>query len=177
MGVQLLLGTPFFMSMNERYMHEALKLAEEAAENGEVPVGAVVVFENRIIGKGSNRRETDNLPTAHAEIIAIEEAARELESWRLENCTLYVTLEPCIMCSGTIVQARIPYVYYGARDPKAGGVVSLYSVLQDSRLNHQAEVHGGILENECSSILKDFFKKIRSDKKRVEHSGEVSESG
>jgi len=142
-------------------MNEAIELAKEAARRGEVPVGAIVVFENRIIGRGYNRREIQGMPTYHAEILAIEEAARNLGSWRLIDCELYVTLEPCIMCSGAIVQARIPKVYFGAKDPKGGGVVSLYNILNDERLNHQVEVEEGILADECSLILKTFFRSVR----------------
>ena len=142
-------------------MREALRLARLAELEDEVPVGAVVVFENRIIGKGYNQREGLSSPTAHAEAIAIENAAKTLKSWRLEQCELFVTLEPCIMCSGIIQQSRIQRVYFGARDPKAGAVVSLYSILSDARLNHQVELIEGILADESAQLLSQFFRRIR----------------
>lgn len=143
------------------YMKQALGLANLAFLRGEVPVGALLVFENRVIGRGYNKRETLQSPILHAEIEAINEASEELGTWRLENSTLYVTLEPCIMCSGAILQSRIPNVVFGALDPKAGGVSSLYTLLNDSRLNHRCTVTGGILEKECSEILTRFFRNIR----------------
>ncbi len=158
-------------------MQEAIRLAEQAASEGEVPVGAVVVFENRVIGKGFNRREITNSPSSHAEMIAIEEAAVTLNSWRLEDCDLYVTLEPCIMCSGAIIQSRIRKVYFGTRDPKGGAVVSLYNILSDERLNHRAEYEENILQEECSQMLKSFFREIRAKQKREKEmlKGEMSE--
>ena len=153
------------MTRETEYMKIALDLAEKAREMGEVPVGAVVVFENRIIGKGFNKRESAQSPLSHAEIEAIAEAAAYLKSWRLEDCELYVTLEPCIMCSGAIVQSRIPKLYFGARDPKAGAVKSLYTLLEDSRLNHQVEITEGILAEESSALLTGFFKEIRERQK------------
>ena len=140
----------------------ALELAQKAKDIGEVPVGAVVVFENRVIGKGFNKRESTNSPISHAEIEAIMEASKELDSWRLEDCELFVTLEPCIMCSGAIIQSRIKRVVFGASDPKAGAVRSLYSLLEDRRLNHRAEVEEGVLADSCSEILTGFFREIRS---------------
>ena len=147
------------------YMKRALELASKAKSEGEVPVGAVVVFENRIIGEGYNRREATNSPISHAEIEAIQLASKTLNSWRLEDCDLYVTLEPCIMCSGAIVQSRIKRLFFGSRDPKAGAVRSLYDLLEDDRLNHQVEVHEGLLADECSDILSGFFKEIRASQK------------
>ena len=147
---------------SEVFMREALSLAKQAAQNDEVPVGAVVVKDGKIIGRGRNQREDQQSAISHAEIEAITEANKTLGSWRLEDCDLYVTLEPCPMCAGAIFQARMKRVYYGAPDPKAGAVDSLFSLLSDSRLNHQVEVHSGILKEECSSILKDFFRKLRS---------------
>ena len=147
---------------SEVFMREALGLAKQAAQNDEVPVGAVVVKDGKIIGRGKNKREDQQSAISHAEIEAITEANKTLGSWRLEDCDLYVTLEPCPMCAGAIFQARMKRVYYGAPDPKAGAVDSLFSLLSDSRLNHQVEVHSGILKEECSSILKDFFRKLRS---------------
>ncbi len=148
-------------------MKQALELAQEAGLQGEVPVGAVVVFENRVIGKGYNRRESTNSPLSHAEIEAILEASENIGSWRLEDCELYVTLEPCIMCSGAILQSRIKRVVFGPRDPKAGAVRSLYNLLEDKRLNHRVEVVEGVLSDECSSILTGFFKDIRSRQKNA----------
>lgn len=150
------------LSTDELFMKEALKEAQKAAAKGEVPIGAVVVREGKIIGRGHNLRESLNDPTAHAEIIAIKKAARKFKNWRLNGCTLYVTVEPCLMCAGAIVLARLEKVVYGAKDPKAGAVSSLYEVLDDRRLNHRVkEVKGGILEEECAAILKEFFKDLR----------------
>ncbi|HPS31396.1 MAG TPA: tRNA adenosine(34) deaminase TadA [bacterium] len=158
------------------YMEEALKLAGLARELEEVPVGAVVVLDNQIIGKGYNRRESTNSPLSHAEIEAIVEASACLGSWRLEECELYVTLEPCIMCCGAIIQSRIKKLIYGARDPKAGAVRSLYNLLEDSRLNHQVEIVEGVLVDECSSILTGFFKEIR-ERQKNKASGPEHSSG
>lgn len=149
-------------SVDEKYMKEALKEAKKAAQKGEVPVGAVIVKNGKIIARGHNLRESKQDPTMHAEIVAIKKAARKLENWRLAGCTLYVTVEPCPMCAGAIVQSRIGRVVYGARDPKAGAVASLYTILTDRRLNHQVSViTEGVLEEECSEILKSFFKRLR----------------
>jgi len=153
------------MESNLIYMKRAFELAEKAKDEGEVPVGAVVVLENRIVGEGYNRREATNSPISHAEIEAIEMASDHLKSWRLEDCDLYVTLEPCMMCSGAIVQSRIKRLYFGSRDPKAGAVRSLYNLLEDNRLNHQVEVHEGLLATECSAILTEFFRDIRASQK------------
>jgi len=155
------------MERETRYMKVALELAELAGSLGEVPVGAVVVFENRIIGKGYNRRESTNSPLSHAEIEAILEASKSLNSWRLEDCELFVTLEPCIMCSGAIIQSRIKKLYFGCRDPKAGAVRSLYNLLEDDRLNHRVEITEGLLKDECSLILTEFFKNIRGLQKSL----------
>jgi len=146
---------------DEAWMRRALRLAEEAAEQDEVPVGAIIVHKHKIIGTGANQREQLNDPTAHAEMIAITQAAASLESWRLIDCTLYVTLEPCPMCAGAILQSRIPRVVFGASDPKAGAVQSLYQLLNDPRLNHTAEVTGGVLGFECGQILTAFFEAKR----------------
>ena len=148
---------------DERWMESAIREAEQAYKRKEVPVGAVIVHGGRIIGKGYNQTETLQDPTAHAEIIAITAAATFLGSQRLEECTLYVTLEPCTMCAGAIVLARIPRLIYGAPDPKAGACGSLRNVVQDSRLNHRVETVQGILEPRCSALLKDFFQKVRSN--------------
>ena len=148
------------------FMMRALQLADQAASEDEVPVGAVVVHGNRIIGSGYNQREALNDPTAHAEMIAITQAAATLASWRLEDCTLFVTLEPCPMCAGAIVQARVPRVVYGARDPKAGAVDSLFRLLDDPRLNHRASVTGGVLADQCGMLLSEFFAAKRRQGKK-----------
>lgn len=150
------------MSSDDAFMRVALRLAEQAFEVDEVPVGAAVVRDGKVIGKGFNQRQMLNDPTAHAEILAITAAAEAIGDWRLEDCTLYVTLEPCLMCAGAIVLARIARVVYGADDPKAGAVKSLYQVLADGRLNHQPIVDAGILGDECSAILTDFFRTKRA---------------
>jgi tRNA(adenine34) deaminase len=142
-------------------MRRSLELAGEAANAEEVPVGAVILRNNVVVGEGYNRRESLNDPTAHAELLAIQEASRTLRSWRLEDCTLYVTLEPCIQCCGAILLARIPRLVYGAEDPKAGAVKSLYSLLEDKRLNHRVGVQGGVLAEECGTILSKFFEGLR----------------
>lgn len=143
--------------MHEHFMQMALREAEAARAEDEVPVGAVIVQEGRVIAAAHNQREQLKDPTAHAEMIAITQAAEALGSWRLEGCTLYVTLEPCPMCAGAIVQARIPTVVYGATDPKAGAVHSLYTILSDRRLNHQPQLVSGVLLDPCGRILTEFF--------------------
>ena len=150
--------------MSHRYfMAVALEEAKKALASGEVPVGAVVVYEGEIIARGHNLKETLQDPTAHAEMIVIRKAAEKLKSWRLDGCTLYVTLEPCPMCAGAIVQARIPVLVYGATDLKAGAVESVVNLVQHKLLNHQAEVLAGIREEECKQILQDFFQLKRND--------------
>ena len=146
---------------HDHWMRLALDQARAAFEMDEVPVGAVVVHNERVIAEAHNQRETLNDPTAHAEMIAITQAAEALGSWRLIDCTLYVTLEPCPMCAGAIVQARLPTVLFGATDPKAGGCQSLYAITNDERLNHRAIVVGGVLEQECGRILSEFFQQQR----------------
>lgn len=143
------------------YMQIALDLARQAAEAGEVPVGALVVKNDEIISQAYNMREAKTSPSAHAEFLAIEEAAKKLKSWRLEGCTVYVTLEPCVMCAGLMHQSRIKKCVFGAKDPKAGALASLYKINEDTRLNHNFEVQGGVLETECAQILSDFFKSRR----------------
>ncbi len=143
---------------HERWMRLALEEARLAAEEDEVPVGAVVVAGGRVIASGHNQREQLQDPTAHAEMIALTQAAASLGSWRLEGCTLYVTLEPCPMCAGGILQARVPAVVWGAADPKAGAVHSLYKLFNDSRLNHRVEHLGGVLADECGRLLSEFFR-------------------
>lgn len=150
----------------QKWMNEAIKEAEKAREIDEVPIGAVVVRKGEIIGRGYNQRETSNNATTHAEMIAIQEANAALGNWRLEDCDLFVTLEPCVMCSGAIVLARLKRVYYGPSDPKGGAVRTLMHVLEDERLNHQCEVYSGILEEECRSLLTTFFRDLRERKKK-----------
>lgn len=149
------------MNEHEVWMQYAFKEAEKAFEKNEIPVGAVVVFENRIVGRGFNQIEMLQDPTAHAEMIAITSAVATIGSKWLNGATLYVTLEPCVMCSGAIVLARMEKVVFGAYDAKTGACSSLYNIVQDERLNHRAELAGGIMEGKCSSILKDFFAKLR----------------
>ncbi|MDR2756509.1 MAG: tRNA adenosine(34) deaminase TadA [Planctomycetaceae bacterium] len=147
---------------HEHFMRFALQEAQHAAEENEVPVGAVILHrELRMIASAHNQREQLHDPTAHAEMIAITQAAEALRSWRLDDCILYVTLEPCSMCAGAILQARIPTVVYGAVDPKAGAVDSLFSLLGDSRLNHRCEVISGVLAESCGAILTEFFQHQR----------------
>lgn len=146
-------------------MRVALDEADKGAASGEVPVGAVVVCDSEIIGRGHNRREKQHSPLAHAELLAIEQASRHLGHWRLSRCWLYVTLEPCVMCVGAIVQARMGRLVFGCLDPKGGAVESLYQLCNDSRLNHRLPVTGGILAEDCSRILGDFFKRLRQRKR------------
>jgi tRNA(adenine34) deaminase len=146
---------------DERFLRLALDEARAAALAGEVPVGAVIVHDGAVIASAHNQRETLRDPTAHAEMIAITQAAASLGAWRLEGCTLYVTLEPCPMCAGAIVQARVPRVVYGAADPKGGAVDTLYRLLADDRLNHRAEVTPLVLATECGAILTEFFRERR----------------
>jgi len=148
---------------NERYMRYALREAERARDAGEVPVGCVIVHDNQLIAKAHNQRETLQDPTAHAEVLAITAAAAHLKGWRLENTRIYVTLEPCCMCAGAIVLARIPEVYFGATDPKAGAAGSLMNLLDDKRLNHRPAVVSGLLETECGAILSEFFRAVREN--------------
>jgi tRNA(adenine34) deaminase len=150
------------MTEHEHWMEFAIKEARQALEEEEVPIGAVIVWENRIIGRGHNQIERLQDPTAHAEMIAITAAASHLESRRLLNCALYVTLEPCVMCAGAIVLARIPLLVFGAFDPKAGACGTLYNVVGDGKLNHRVETISGILGEQCSEVLKEFFVKLRA---------------
>lgn len=146
---------------DEHWMELALAAAQQAAAENEVPVGALIVRDDQIIATGYNLREQAKNPTAHAELLAITRASEVLRDWRLERCTLYVTLEPCVMCAGAILLARIPRVVYGASDPKAGAVNSMHQLLTDSRLNHRCEVTGGILAEPCGRILTEFFQAQR----------------
>lgn len=148
-------------SVEEKYMKEALKQAKKAYALGEVPIGCVIVHEGKIIGRGYNRRNTDKNTLAHAEITAINKASKVIGDWRLEECTLYVTLEPCQMCAGAIVQARIPEVVMGCMNPKAGCAGSILNILEMPQFNHQVKVTRGILEAECSQMLKTFFEELR----------------
>ena len=148
--------------VHEQWMKIAYREALAAYEEQEVPVGAIIVHENRIIAAAHNQRETLKDPTAHAEMLAITQAAESLGSWRLIGCTLYVTLEPCPMCAGAIVQARIPQVIYGTSDPKGGACHTLYSITNDARLNHQCTVIGGVYRLPCQQILQDFFAEQRA---------------
>lgn len=154
------------MTSHQYYMSIALEEARKAAKKGEVPIGAIVVKDEKIIARAHNLRETDQSPTAHAEHLAMERAAEALGTWRLEGCTLYVTLEPCVMCAGTIVMSRVDTVVFGAMDPKGGCVGSLMNLVQDSRMNHRATVVSGVLAYSCGEILRQFFKALRLQKKR-----------
>ena len=148
-------------SISEKYMKEALKQPKKAYKLGEVPIGCVIVHQDQIIGRGYNRRNTDKSALSHAEITAIRKASRVIGDWRLEDCTLYVTLEPCQMCAGAIVQARIPNIVMGCRNPKAGCAGSILNVLQNPSFNHQVLITEGVLEDQCSQILKNFFAELR----------------
>lgn len=151
-------------------MKEALKQAKKAYRIGEVPIGCVIVYQDKIIGRGYNKRNTKKTTLAHAEITAIEKASKSMGDWRLEDCTMYVTLEPCQMCSGAIVQARMEQVVIGTMNPKAGCAGSILNLLQMKEFNHQVEIVIGVLENECTKILQDFFKelRIRNKKEKLE---------
>jgi tRNA(adenine34) deaminase len=147
--------------MHEHFMQLALAEARAALDENEVPIGAVIVHDGRVVASAHNQREQLRNPTAHAEMIAITQAAESLKSWRLDGCALYVTLEPCPMCAGAILQARIPTVVYGAVDPKAGAVRSLYRLLEDERLNHRCQVAAGVLAGPCGEMLSRFFQQQR----------------
>lgn len=159
-------------------MAECLRLARAAAAAGDVPVGALVVHEGRILGVGHNTREVEADPTGHAEIVALREACRRAGRWRLDGATLYVTLEPCPMCAGALVNARIARLVYGAADAKAGAVRSLYALCDDPRLNHRLEIRRGVMAEECAAVLRDFFREARARRKvgapsRAETEGEA----
>lgn len=154
------------MTIDEKYMKKALSQAAKAAKLDEVPIGCVIVYQDKIIGRGYNRRNTDKTTLGHAEITAIRKASKYLGDWRLEDCTLYVTLEPCQMCAGAIIQARIPRVVIGSMNPKAGCAGSIFNLLEVPQFNHQAEVTRGVLDSECSQMLTAFFKDLRERKKR-----------
>lgn len=154
------------MTADEKYMREAVRQAKKAEGLGEVPIGCVIVYEDKIIGRGYNRRNTDKSTLSHAEISAIRKASKAMGDWRLEGCTLYVTLEPCQMCAGAIVQARIPRVVMGCRNPKAGCAGSVLNILQEPSFNHQVEITEGVLGETCSSMLTEFFRELRIRNKR-----------
>ena len=152
------------MTEDEKYMRQALRLAKKAASLDEVPIGCVIVYQDKIIARGYNRRNTDKSTLAHAEIIAIKKASEVIGDWRLEDCTMYVTLEPCQMCAGAIVQARIPKVVMGTMNAKAGCAGSVINILQMEGFNHRVEIVKGVLEEECKSIMQEFFKEVRTRK-------------
>lgn len=165
------------LTEEERYMREAVRQAKKAWKLEEVPIGCVIVYEGKIIGRGYNRRTTDGNVLAHAEIIAIRKACRAMGDWRLEGCTMYVTLEPCPMCAGAIVQARIPKVVIGCMNPKAGCAGSVLDLLHEDGFNHQVETEVGILGEECSDMLKDFFRELREKgKERKKQQKELNAS-
>ena len=153
------------MEEKEKFMKEALKEAKKAYDKLEVPVGAVIVKNGKIIARAHNLKEIKKDTTKHAEILAIQKASRKLESWRLLDCEMYVTLEPCSMCAGAIINARIKKLYIGALDEKTGAVGSVFNLFEDYKFNHNVEVEQGIMQDECEKILKDFFKKLREFKK------------
>lgn len=154
------------MTSDEKYMRAALLQAKKASAIGEVPIGCVIVYEDKIIARGYNRRTIDQNVLSHAEINAIKKACKYIGDWRLEGCTMYVTLEPCPMCAGAIVQARIPRVVIGCMNPKAGCAGSILDMLHEERFNHQVETEIGILEEECSQTMKQFFRELREKKKQ-----------
>lgn len=153
--------------IKEEWMRVAIEEAKKAEALAEVPIGAIVVHQGQIIGRGHNLRETTQNATTHAEMIAIQEACKAIGSWRLEETQLYVTLEPCPMCSGAMILSRVKEVYFGAYDPKGGTAGTLMNLLEDERFNHQAEVEGGILEEECGELLSVFFRNLRAKKKKL----------
>lgn len=160
---------------DERFMKEAIRQAKKALALGDVPIGCVIEYEGKIIGRGYNRRMADKTVLAHAELIAIKKACRKMGDWRLEGCTMYVTLEPCPMCAGAIVQARIPSVVIGCMNPKAGCAGSVLDMLHEEGFNHQAETRIGILGETCSAMLSDFFRNLRkkkAEKKKAEQKAE-----
>ncbi|MBQ9608177.1 MAG: tRNA adenosine(34) deaminase TadA [Lachnospiraceae bacterium] len=153
------------VSEDEKFMRQALKLAKKAADNDDVPIGCVIVYDGKVIARGYNRRNIDKSSLAHAEIAAIKKASKVIGDWRLEDCTIYITLEPCQMCAGAIVQARIPRCVIGCMNPKAGCAGSIINILDIKEFNHQVEIKKGVLEEECSALLKNFFIKLRQKNK------------
>ncbi len=160
------------MTQDEKYMKQAIKQAKKAYALDEVPIGCVIVADNKIIARGYNRRNTDKNPLAHAELSAIRKASKKTGDWRLEECTMYVTLEPCQMCAGAIVQARIPKVVIGAMNPKAGCAGSIINLLQMERFNHQVQTDIGVLGEECSLMLSEFFRELRKKRRNNEKNNE-----
>ena len=158
---------------DETYMRLALDEARQAAAEGEVPIGAVVICDGAVVARAHNRRETDNDPSAHAEFSAMVEASRVLGRWRLTGCTVYVTLEPCLMCAGLMVNARIDRCVYGAPDPKGGALGTLFDVSHDARLNHEFEVEVGICQDECAEVLREFFRERRATRKAQKRAAEL----
>lgn len=152
--------------MQEKYMKEALRQAKKAAAMGEVPIGCVIVHQEKIIARGYNKRNSQRTTLGHAELLAIQKASKKLGDWRLEDCTMYITLEPCPMCAGAIVQARIPQVVIGAMNPKAGCAGSILNLFRVDRFNHQVEAITGVLEEECQMVMKDFFRQLRKQKNK-----------
>lgn len=155
------------MDEDIRFMKQAINLAKKAADGGDVPIGCVIVYDGKVIARGYNRRNADKTTLAHAEILAIKKASKVIGDWRLEDCTIYVTLEPCQMCAGAIVQARIKKCVIGCMNPKAGCAGSILNLLDVKEFNHQVEIKRGILEEECSGLLKDFFARLRVDKRNL----------
>jgi len=163
------------LNQDEYWMQEALKEAEKTLKKKEVPVGAVVVYQNKIIGRGHNQVETLNDATAHAEILAIGAASNFLNSWRLKDTTIYVTVEPCIMCAGAIILSRVKKLVFATPDPKAGACGSLYNLPQDIRLNHQVEIVSGVLEEQCKAILRAFFERLRKSEGLIKEDEKTDE--
>ncbi len=155
------------IKLNEKYMKMAIKEAAKASKGNEVPIGCIIVHDGKVVARAHNRRNRDKSVLSHAELLAISEACSKLRDWRLEECTMYVTLEPCQMCAGAIVQARIPKVVIGAMNPKAGCAGSIINLLQMERFNHQVEIQSGVCVEECSALLSDFFEKLREEKKEM----------
>lgn len=162
------------MTTDEKYMKEAIRQAKKALTSGDVPIGCVIVHEGKIIARGYNKRNAKKTTLAHAELLAMAKAAKKLGDWRLEDCTMYVTLEPCQMCAGAIVQARIPKVVIGTMNPKAGCAGSVINLLQMDKFNHQVDVVYDILKEECSVMLSDFFRELREKKKLMKQKSAVS---
>ena len=160
--------------MQEKFMKLALKEAKKAYDKGEIPVGAIIVKDGEVISKAHNLKELKNDTTKHAEILAIQRASKKLKSWRLENCEMYVTLEPCSMCAGALIQSRIKKVYIGTMDYKTGACGSVLNLLNDYKFNHFVEIENNVLQEECEKILKEFFKELRKNKKNKK---EISENG
>ena len=158
------------LKLDEKYMRAAIKQAQKAYAINETPIGCVIVYEGKIIGRGYNRRNTDKDPLAHAEIKAIKKASKKMGDWRLEQCTMYVTLEPCQMCAGAIIQSRLTRVVVGCMNPKAGCVGSVLNLLEMDGFNHKVEVIRGVLQEECSIMLSDFFRELREKKKMLKKS-------